>query len=602
MLTSLLSDNEKDLIDHYRRLAEDQVDFCTGGFVSCDTWLMEWAYSKDRFANVFKDSLILRKPIDSFIFDGDLENEMDALIWGDEMQEFHRDLEKRLGEYNDMEYGSPCQRCLSRLCSTSGFIDNAYAGSTYSINIPGGKQVKVQRGTKIMKTLGKLAAAVDLERDFEPIRLRQSQIMNTARVKAELCISIHPMDFITASTNENGWRSCMNWDDGEYRRGVIEMMNSPLVVVAYVASKHEELCHSNGLPNWNSKRWREFFIVTPELISGIKGYPYWNRNLEDMTLEWLRDLCKDMFPDQEQPYSNYITTWNAEEGYVEDRNADVDTRLHMTCGPAMYNDFYDNDYHTIFRKHFHQRDLYIEYSGASICVVCGSVGEFSNEGNLICDDCQDIYTCCRCNDRIYSSHRLREHHGRYYCEYCYDNLPSCDCCEDLVDIDAGDGIRFDISIDDVVKNSDQFVAEHCICCRDCAGKMFIDGEAEIEKEHPRWGKYWHNRDYIKYTAFTPEGLECYLGADYEKVIQETIAKHKKRVEEEARRQKEYFENLHALESIDWNYSGNGVNQQWTIKDMDALISTVQKVGGSYSSIEPDNTNLYSVLPPDGFYV
>lgn len=539
MLTSLLSDNEKDLINHYRRLAEDQVDFCTGGFVSCDTWLMEWARSKDCFADVFKDSLILRKPIDSFIFDGDLKNEMESFVWGDEVQTLYNRLKNRLGEYNDMRYGTPFQRCLSHLCSTSSFIDNSYVGSTCNITVPGGKQIKVQHGCKTMKALGKLVTAVGMEKDFEPIRLHQSQIMNTARVKAELCISIHPLDFITASTNNNNWHSCMNWGDGDYRRGVIEMMNSPLVVVAYVASKHQVLSHPIGLPDWNSKRWREFFIVTPELISGIKGYPYWNRNLEDMTLAWLRDLCKDMFPGQEQPYSNYITTWNAEEGYVVDRNADVDTHLHMTCGPAMYNDFYDNDYHTIFRKHFHQRDLYIEYSGASICVICGLVGDFKNESDLICDNCQDIYTCCHCNERIYSSHRLREYHGRYYCKDCYDNLPRCNCCEGLIDITAGDGIRFDISIDDVVKESDQFVARRCTCCCDCAGDIFVDGEAEIEKKHPRWNKHWCHRNYIKYTAFTPEGLECYLGANYEEVIQETIAKHKKCVEEEARHLEKY---------------------------------------------------------------
>jgi len=593
MLTSLLSDNEKNLIDHYRKLAEDEIDFCTGGFISCDKWLTEWAYAKDRFASVFKDSLILRKPIDSFIFDGDLENEMDALIWGDEMQEFHRDLEKRLGEYNDMEYGSPCQRCLSRLCSTSGFIDNAYAGSTYSINIPGGKQVKVQRGTKIMKTLGKLAAAVDLERDFEPIRLRQSQIMNTARVSAELCLSIHPMDFITASTNENGWRSCMNWEDGEYRRGVIEMMNSPLVVVAYVASKHETLSHPMGIMDWNSKRWREFFIVTPELLSGIKGYPYWNRNLEDMTLEWLRDLCKDMFPNQEQPYSNYITIWNADAGYVEDNNADVDTRLHMTCGPAMYNDFYDNDYHTIFRKHFHKRDLYIEYSGASICVTCGAVGDFGNESTLVCDECQDVYTCCRCSDRIYSSRRLRELRGRYYCEYCYENLPTCDCCEELVDIDAGDGMRFDITFADRdITESDQCLSERCVICADCADTIFVDGARELEKEHPHWGKYWSNREYIAYTALTKEGLKCFFGNDYKDFIRERMEKYRARLEEKERRQREYWATMNDLQSLTWNSSGEKINEQWTIKDMDKLISTIQKA--SPWVIEPDNDSNYWV--------
>ena len=65
----------------------------------------------------------------------------------------------------------------------------------------------MNRGCKIMKILRKLAILVDSEALFESNRLRQSQIMNDARIKATLCLSIHPIDYLTASLNENNWRS-----------------------------------------------------------------------------------------------------------------------------------------------------------------------------------------------------------------------------------------------------------------------------------------------------------------------------------------------------------------------------------------------------------
>ena len=37
------------------------------------------------------------------------------------------------------------------------------------------------------------------------------------------------------SDNNSGWESCMSWrNNGCYRRGTVEMMNSPYVIVAYL--------------------------------------------------------------------------------------------------------------------------------------------------------------------------------------------------------------------------------------------------------------------------------------------------------------------------------------------------------------------------------
>ena len=166
-----------------------------------------------------------------------------------------------------------------------------------------------------------------------------SRVRNTAEINANLCLSIHPLDYMTASYNDNNWHSCMNWLQGEYRRGVIEMMNSKCVVVAYLESAHDKLTfYGADVHYWNSKKWREFFIVRPNYITGIKGYPYWNRNLEDTVLFWLKDLYKDVFSGK---YSNSISVWSYDNA-VSDRNYNVSVNFDFDCGPAMYNDFYQN--------------------------------------------------------------------------------------------------------------------------------------------------------------------------------------------------------------------------------------------------------------------
>ena len=86
-----------------------------------------------------------------------------------------------------------------------------------------------------------LSDIADMEAIFEQMRIKHSQILNKKRLKGTLCLSIHPLDYITISDNNCDWDSCMTWtgDDcpGEYRLGTLEMMNSPSVVVAYLDSK-----------------------------------------------------------------------------------------------------------------------------------------------------------------------------------------------------------------------------------------------------------------------------------------------------------------------------------------------------------------------------
>jgi uncharacterized protein YozE (UPF0346 family) len=102
--------------------------------------------------------------------------------------------------------------------------------------------IKIQEGAKVMKLLAKIAKSINAEESFEEFRLEHSRILNTKDLKGTLCLSIHPLDYMTMSDNASNWSSCMSWrEDGCYRAGTIEMMNSPCVVVAYLKSAKEDL-------------------------------------------------------------------------------------------------------------------------------------------------------------------------------------------------------------------------------------------------------------------------------------------------------------------------------------------------------------------------
>ena len=99
------------------------------------------------------------------------------------------------------------------------------------------KQITIIPGMKIMKAIERIAKAYEIA-SFEKFRIYHSQIHNQKIFKGKLHLSIHPLEFMTLSDNSLGWSSCMSWEEeGSYRRGTIEMMNSPYVLIGYLEAK-----------------------------------------------------------------------------------------------------------------------------------------------------------------------------------------------------------------------------------------------------------------------------------------------------------------------------------------------------------------------------
>lgn len=522
MLIDKISAEEFEIINLLRHRAAEDTEFSSGNMVSDEQWLCYWESEKATFGldEPFKDSLILKKEIVSTVPDSELYDKMYEVV--SFIEPMREKIINHLSQYQDTRayvYGRSRESLRfifdSYVFTADAFINNIFDFDTIEFKISEDTTFKMNRGCKIMKTLGKLARLVGYETPFEECRLRQSRIMNDARIKATLCLSIHPIDYMTASLNSNNWRSCMNWDDGEYRRGVIEMMNSPYVVVAYLESKSEHLRITRDL-QWNSKKWREFFIVHPNIISAIKGYPYWNRELEDTVLNWLREL----YNTDGRNYSSKISHWQVDNRIIE-KDDDIDARINFECGPAMYNDFYDNNvYHSILRVGLH--DYYgIDYSGASECVICGHYEvDFDNEGDVCCSDCLEKYYCCSCGERISYRGDLVIFEDRYYCRYCYDELPTCTFCDEAVDLDNdGDADQFVIAIrnkddvDDVVY--DYGSPYQVVCCADCAESIYrIPKFRDLMRNRYHFHQ-WHRYNVAYLDELTPAAQECCLFDNYE---------------------------------------------------------------------------------------
>ena len=526
-LIDLISKEEDKVITAFRDIAADgrrsEDRFCSNRY-----FLRFWDENKkDLFSKVFKDRLILKRNIKLNLLDDQaIKDQFTDLFYSSyylfikgSMHNFLVNQAVNDSSLSGKEIDNrwDCFNSIFGIDSIpDNFITNRYNGKDISITMPSGKEFKITTGMKLMKILGHFAKELNFEEEFERFRLKHSQILNEAKIESTLCLSIHPLDYMTASYNENDWRSCMCWNDGDYCRGVIEMMNSPVVVVAYLESHSEKVEPARGL-FWNSKKWREFFIVNDELISGIKGYPYWNAEIEEICINWLKELI----------YTNSSGTKVYGEIVNKDSiYSDYDFSINFTCGPAMYNDFCYSKHILALSTEFKVNKVLssskikyyeLDYSGESECVCCGQTDyevDFDGTDQLCCVECSDYISCEICGEHVNSNDAYQSFGNHFFCEDCFSSLAICDCCGIVLPIKADDDNQisdeFATFITYPEADNTEILADMSIC-GDCYKDIFVDGRSEITKTHERIlrkGPYsWWTRNnfIIPFVSLTKKG-------------------------------------------------------------------------------------------------
>lgn len=321
---------------------------------------------------------------------------------------------------------------INTLISSSCLARNAYDGDDFTIEI-NGKSIRVNNGCKPLKVIKKIADELGIE-GFEEFRIAHSQILNQKQLKGNLVISIHPLDYMTMSDNQCGWSSCMSWyEHGGYRQGTVEMMNSPMVVVAYLTSEKEWCPFGDGDP-WSNKKWRELFIVKEDLIMEVKSYPYHNYELSGIVMDWLRQLAKDNLNWEYLPTTHYF-----KHDIIKD-DLGRNWSLNPQTWGMMYNDFgsMPQGHQTIFTsnpevdpENIGWRNQYeFNYCGPSQCMICGGDmddgrNDDDESGFLTCNECEPSTYCSCCGCRIVGDD-VSWVGDNPVCCYCYDEKCSQD--------------------------------------------------------------------------------------------------------------------------------------------------------------------------------
>lgn len=493
-----ISENEKDAIAH-------AIKKCAGAKPSAPLShiLRYWSTEKAWLFHMFGDKLTVSKPVRVKKSPAEMRDEWCTLCEHVFITEIvdkvypYISLWDLYGMVDDAELEQRKEKnrnhdLFMRLITEENLASNEVPHTAYfenaSFPLPEGKTLRVQPGMKVMRVLSKIAAAYNLKSEFEDFRIKHSMILNDMEIETTLYLSIHPLDFITASVNDCSWRSCMHWKDGEFRLGTVEMMNSPCVICAYIKSS-EDMSLFKSSYSWNNKRWREFVIVDDDVVCPIKGYPYWNHELEEAVMDFIDELRPNHyskktisldFEDANDYHPSFASIYN-----------DKENRLNFYTD-AMYNDFRYTDHRARLSLFMEENptNIYLNYSGEATCMICGDVidlkpaegddddysldgfnGNAKESGFLYCHECARRYgTVCSCCDEIISvDDDSYDVDGRILCQNCYEN-ETCDCdiCGTIHMCDTITEFKPYIIVDDkaYLAYSEYYFGNVCEYCRE----------------------------------------------------------------------------------------------------------------------------------------
>ena len=325
------------------------------------------------------------------------------------------------------------------MMSATHLIDGRVPASITGVVM--GKEIQLTMGQKSMRALSRIAALLNMSEAFEDFRIAHSQVLNQKNITGNLCLSIHPLDYATASDNANGWSSCMSWQEsGCYRLGTVEMMNSPMVLCAYLTGNNT--MYDVGDSTWNSKKWRAWAIVTPDVVLVNRQYPYDNNDVATAVVDWIKELA----------HQNLGWEYNKTE--LDCCYGDYGMSFRTNY---MYNDVGGEHpgaigaYVKPVSSRWNSGTNVINFSGVANCMWCGV--EIPYEGNpdeantLCCVNCRDGFVCCGCGQHIAEDDVYFSPNGDAYCCDCYnENFTCCDNCGDAIAIE--DSTLFEIGVDE----------------------------------------------------------------------------------------------------------------------------------------------------------
>lgn len=324
--------------------------------------------------------------------------------------------------------------------------------------------VKIPKGMKVIKAFKFFEENKNV---LEAIQNYASTVIQENKITGKLCISVHPLDFLSSSENNYKWKSCHSLN-GDFRAGNFSYMCDPSTIVCYIKGDVDE-----KLPNfpndvkWNSKKWRMllFFSQHHNIVFAGRQYPFFS--MEALNAVWeVVDENTALLTTSRKNYSQWTDTqisfvidtnnkrinFNPHipfpgyliplESLVKDAQNSNGTILH-------YNDLLFSSSYTPYYCYneyaYLKNETLIVGSGDILCPLCGN-NIIENGDSLFCPCCYDYtndddgYTCDCCGNYCHEAVYV-ESMDEYLCGDCLDEL--CSMCEECGEFHKKEEVVYD---------------------------------------------------------------------------------------------------------------------------------------------------------------
>lgn len=352
-----------------------------------------------------------------------------------------------------------------------GFQDNVVQ-HTFQSN---GKYIP--EGSKLVKSFKHFAQGKMLD----DIQTRASQIIQENVITGTLCLSVHPLDYLSSSENTYNWRSCHALD-GEYRAGNLSYMLDKSTVICYLkGADNVKLPMFPEDVKWNNKKWRVLLHVSDnwDLVFAGRQYPFSSeQGVETLRKYFLTAIKRDAWtyctwtdPIIKEVPDSYGREYDLNDHYVairgnlhELRDIVIDCEHPLHFNDVLKSSCYKPHYTAFNNRPWFKGPISKVHVGASCnCLRCGeNLIEITE--TFMCNDCdmkygqfnEDIYTICDCcGRRIYIDDAIVVGSDEV-CEDCAKT--ECFFCEECEEIYYNDNKIY-------LEEEDRYV------CADCADNM-----------------------------------------------------------------------------------------------------------------------------------
>lgn len=405
--------------------------------INADNIIQDWFTAKKDFIDRFKGSLIYQHP---------------------ELITFH--LDEKSKKQRVYEFANKVLDCYNNT-ALSGFlydlnIDDFYnnkTSKTYTV----GNEYLIPKNFKVIKAFKFFIKNKNL---LTELQNKASQIIQEDSVKGYLCLSVHPLDYLSASDNVHNWRSCHALD-GEYRVGNLNYMMDSSTIICYLRSEKDEKLpfFPKDIP-WNSKKWRVwlYFSESRDMMFAGRQYPF----SSDRGINYVKDnllptcglnnwsnfyttklsYCIDKQTNEVFHFEKHIPVGMTLKPLKElVKNGELTFQyndlLYSSCYDAMYAYEKTVDYPWMQPKTYSTSESTRFSIGKKCkCPICNT--NYINQPKFFaCTSCinkhdlyEDTVSCdsCGVEVNINRAHYVKEL-GEFFCDDCYNHeLVYCEIC------------------------------------------------------------------------------------------------------------------------------------------------------------------------------